>query len=122
MARTHGRVSTYRHGCRCPDCQAAEAARKHALKVKRRGQSPPDGTPHGAYSTYTNWSCRCEACKTAMRAYMRKWRAVARAGLDWEPDHGIYTTYTNHGCRCESCTAAWRDYARSRYARKKANA
>jgi hypothetical protein len=29
LTRTHGKVATYEHGCRCDDCKAASRERSH---------------------------------------------------------------------------------------------
>jgi hypothetical protein len=83
---------------------------------------------HG-YGRYTN-GCRCEVCRAAKAAYMRKRRAFGRALAQqwtatstgqrgnrsnaWAPGskryvapigtHGTRAGYDEHGCRCEPCT------------------
>jgi hypothetical protein len=37
--RTHGRVSTYRDGCRCESCRDAEAAKRRAIRARKAAAS-----------------------------------------------------------------------------------
>lgn len=63
MAPTHGKASTYRHGCRCDPCKAANSAFAKRERVTR-SQRPAEEIPHGL-SGYNNWLCRCPVCKAA---------------------------------------------------------
>lgn len=56
----HGDRNTYSHGCRCPDCTAANTAYIRTLKT---GVVPPGGS-HGL-SGYKNYRCRCPVCYAA---------------------------------------------------------
>lgn len=68
---------------------------------------------HGSASTYSNWDCRCDACKAAWSAYVMAARPRRAARLTSGDDrHGRYTTYCNWQCRCEPCRDAWAVYSR----------
>lgn len=56
-----------------PDGRANE--RDRPLDIVR----PGDGDPrHGKASTYSNWQCRCDLCRSAQAAYMRDLRRRRR--------------------------------------------
>lgn len=72
---THGRSGYEKHGCRCPVCRAANAAkvaRTRARRLLRLQASPvPESDPgHGTHGGY-DAGCRCEAC--VMRRRVRYW-------------------------------------------------
>ncbi len=71
MSFTHGLASTYRNpsrnfkpGCRCKKCREANTKRARAEQRRRAKRLVADPTlaPHGRYSTYVNWDCRCKLC------------------------------------------------------------
>lgn len=43
------------------------------LRARRRGKAAPSHV-HGTVGGYTNWCCRCDACRSANRAYINEWR------------------------------------------------
>ncbi len=70
---------------------------------------------HG-YGGYSR-GCRCEVCRTAKAAYMRRRRATARTvarrytdatgrHLAYGVTHGTVSAYEEGGCRCQPCTTA----------------
>lgn len=61
---------TYRRGCRCEDCRAANAAYTKQLREGRQKQLSTTPIAHGA-DGYTNWGCRCEACRRAHAVQVR---------------------------------------------------
>ena len=64
----HGSTSGYKNGCRCDDCRIAHGqAQADWLKRNRENSRPPP--KHGTLNGYVNYSCRCEDCMTAARAY-----------------------------------------------------
>lgn len=79
----HGTRGGYtNHRCRCDDCKAANAAMQRDQREKRAQRLAGIATPgvrpdakdkpiHGLPTTYTNWGCRCPACKAAHAAAMR---------------------------------------------------
>ena len=73
---------------------------------------------HGKASTYTNYGCRCELCKEAIRLTAKKRRASRGATLAGDdPRHGTLTGYNSWGCRCERCREATRVARAERYAK-----
>ena len=60
-----GTPSGYSAGCRCEPC--TEAHRAEAQKMRRRRQrevaAGSDAVPHGTFTGYHNWGCRCPDCK-----------------------------------------------------------
>ena len=135
--RMHGKASTYRRGCRCAPCTAANTAKQRRWKAKV-AQRAPQEIPHGRHG-YVNYGCRCEVCTAANTeqsnagrlrrgpeyahaagAKARK-RAKERAAADPSlVPHGTYRGYTYWGCRCVECRGAsaayWRDYRARRAA------
>ena len=73
----HNNTSYVSGRCRCEVCSAAHAWAQQEGTIKRRMRldelSP---SAHGRLSTYTNWGCRCDACRTATRDYKRARRAA----------------------------------------------
>lgn len=76
----HGRMSTYRHGCRCQKCRSANALR-HKQWRRRAAHNPQgaDRAGHGNASTYNNHGCRCEPCTEAHMARINAYRASRKA-------------------------------------------
>lgn len=73
---------------------------------------------HGL-STYSNYGCRCEVCRSAWAGYIsdrRKQRRAQRVEIGGRmtatqipPEkHGTEAVYSNYSCRCEACTEAQR--------------
>lgn len=67
---------------------------------------------HGRVSTYTNYGCRCAACRAAnaatnaaQRAERRKYPVPASVAHN-------RNTYVNYGCRCDVCCADRSAYGR----------
>lgn len=71
-ARSHGKRSAYREGCRCDACRKANNAYHLARRAARSGAVP--ASAHGKASTYTNYLCRCAACRKAWAAYHSAYR------------------------------------------------
>ncbi len=72
--------------------------------------------------TYNNRKCRCDGCRAAHAAYMRRFRQRAAAALvagEVEVQHGTSSTYKNYRCGCEPCRKADRIYQRRLSAAKK---
>ena len=78
--------------------------------------------PHGTWTTYTSYGCRCGECKAAAARYQKVRRATRAAeGLALnDPRHGKYTTYINYGCRCDACKAANAAYQKAAQAKRHA--
>lgn len=69
----HGTRSMYQTGCRCQECKAAVASASRALRERQRQMAidHPELIPHGTYTGYTNWCCRCDDCRKASREYQK---------------------------------------------------
>ena len=112
--------SSYRRGCRCEGCRAANAARHRKLRADRRSRG---ATPNVHGSTgYSNYGCRCDVCVEAWRlrcnasdAAARKRAEERRISGEEPPEHGV-RGFAYYGCRCEVCTSAHREDYRRRYA------
>lgn len=68
-----GTQAAYARGCRCVDCTRAnrDAHRVAISKMKDKGLAPDDER-HGTATSYSQWGCRCDRCKSA-------WAATCRA-------------------------------------------
>ena len=75
---THGFSAYIKRGCRCAKCTEANRVRAAAEKAKREPLSPDDYR-HGTASAYSNYRCRCDACRRAWATYMREYYARRRA-------------------------------------------
>ena len=112
----HGTPYAYRrHGCRCEDCRAAQAAyAKERYEARKRGdvRRRPAAKDHGTRPMYAG-GCRCEQCRAAEAAYQRKRYLERNGGVSRrrERQHGQRSTY-RAGCRCDECTAAQTAYNR----------
>lgn len=73
----HGTTWTYRNGCHCTDCRAANAASARRRRARARGDLEPV-TPRpyvcGERRTYTTRACRCTACRAAEALYRNQYR------------------------------------------------
>jgi hypothetical protein len=69
---------------------------------------------HGTMNGYSNWKCRCDACKKIAKEYqaIAKAERFARPKTGKEKWHGTYSGYQNWGCRCEPCHEAFKVRAR----------
>lgn len=82
MARTHGKPSTYNHGCRCPKCRDGWRVYQAKLQAQRVAKLPTNTTVvHGRSSTYTNYGCRCESCTDAHSE--RTWQGRIAKSREW---------------------------------------
>jgi len=54
----------YRHGCRHPDCTEEHRVQSARARSERRCHAAQDA-PHGTWSGYANWGCRCGRCLVA---------------------------------------------------------
>jgi hypothetical protein len=97
----HGTTASYRRGCLCDDCRAANAA-DHRERIARFAAEGGRGE-HGTVYRYKT-GCRCEDCRAANtehhRQLMARYRATGGRG-----EHGTPYRYAT-GCRCVACTAA----------------
>lgn len=79
----HGTPRTYKRGCRCDLCRAANKQRVLAWRAESYAKAIPPNA-HGRASTYSNWGCRCAECTRAHSArcaeYARRRAAEARQG------------------------------------------
>lgn len=75
----HGTTTGYNRGCRCNECTRASSTFQNDRQRRRKGALAPNDPRHGIYTTYTNWRCRCEPCKSAMKEWLSAHRAK-RAG------------------------------------------
>lgn len=92
---THGKGSTYRRGCRCDDCRAANTRGVREQQKKRKERLDTAQFKHGA-AAYTNWGCRCEVCTKAHTEYcapaVERWRkrnpdAIREKGRRWRENN-----------------------------------
>lgn len=70
--------------------------------------------------------CKCDACRAAHAALMRRYRHNRLGVLPWDEYlrtirkskadlvHGIRSTYINSGCRCDKCKGANTAHTRER--------
>lgn len=87
-----------------------------AARITKPGDPPP---PHGTYSRYNHWKCRCEDCRGANRIRKRIERTGDPTRGLKAAQHGSRRKY-NTGCRCALCKEASRVYQREYMARKRA--
>ena len=68
-------AASYTRGCRCEGCRLANKEAQRETKKRRieRFRSGRTKIKHGV-SGYSNWDCRCEKCRKAWSAYLRKRR------------------------------------------------
>ena len=92
--------------CECKDC----------ARLTRDGSRV---STH-SYGGYTQ-GCRCDICRDAKAAYMRKRRRAASLNPASGPvegiKHGTLFGYQERGCRCDDCVEAKRNDGRCRYRR-----
>ena len=70
---THGASAWRTRRCTCEKCFKASrdlAKKNHEERVKRLKEDPTLA-PHGRYSTYINWGCRCERCRNSRDEYYK---------------------------------------------------
>jgi hypothetical protein len=96
----HGKATTYNMGCRCEPCMVAKAGVRKRMTMS----SPPAPFYHGTERGYSMGRCRCEECREAYRAYMRKLSKNILKNAKPE-DHGTANMY-DMGCRCRLCGQA----------------
>lgn len=77
------------------------------MRARRRGL-PPGDPRHGTVNGYGNLGCRCQPCRDANAAEVRRRNAERRQrGLaPGDPRHGTSNGYGNWSCRCTECTTA----------------
>ncbi len=75
---THGASAWRSKRCRCDVCRLASAALAAAGQKSRveRLKADPSLAPHGSYTTFTNWGCRCEPCTAAKAARWAEYMAT----------------------------------------------
>lgn len=105
--REHGVRRTYRHGCRCFACRAAEA-RKRTTGARRLA-------PCGTVAAYDRHRRRGEpadaACTAAKRARNKSHRPVAVPAAVCGTRSGFLNHVARHEVPCEACTHADRAVA-----------
>lgn len=69
----------------------------------------PDTHEHGA-TCYTSHACRCDKCRAANTARVKRQRYDRDPSILPPERHGRTAIYTNWGCRCEACTKAHKAY------------
>ena len=81
--------------------------------------------PHGSYTAYNRWKCRCLKCKAKNADMAREWRAkkaqrpVGAPRKKDPPPHGTRSRYTSktYPCgppACAACRKANTDYEKER--------
>lgn len=76
---THGRLATYKHGCRCPECREVNRVYQAAATARRAADpQAADIAGHGKASTYSNYLCRCDECRAANTAASQAYRDRAK--------------------------------------------
>jgi hypothetical protein len=90
----HGsRYAYVRHGCRCPECAAANRSYQRANRA-----SQPLTVPthlHGKPSTYCFHACRCDVCRKAATEYRTRFGFRKRQiKLDWRQRRSAYLIRT----------------------------
>lgn len=73
--------------------------------------------PHGTESGYSHHKCRCDLCRTAVTAAMKRRRERARAkAVDPSSyEHATFKAYNYYKCRCDDCVQYVRDYQKRTY-------
>lgn len=82
---------------------------------KERLAADPSCAPHGVWSTYRNWGCRCKPCVQVNTVAVAQTRKTLRERLlaDFHAaTHGLNSTYLNWGCRCRPCKDAHAEVGR----------
>lgn len=67
----HGYTASYRKGCRCHACKAANSRSVSISRNKaanRKRETLPDTVKHGTSGGYKYWQCRCPECREWNRA------------------------------------------------------
>lgn len=73
--RPHGHATTYKSGCRCPECREANRVYQNAANARRAADPAlADRAGHGKATTYINYACRCEPCRAANTRRLRAQR------------------------------------------------
>jgi len=72
----HGTAACYIRGCRLPECVEANRQTNREVKERRvkRFEAGQVTLDHGKVTSYVNWQCRCQECKSAWSAYLRNRR------------------------------------------------
>jgi hypothetical protein len=69
--KEHGTLYRYRLGCKCTECHKAY---RRSVEARYRKEPPK----HGTLNAYTNYACRCDACKRAGAAANRRYHLARR--------------------------------------------
>ena len=85
----------------------------------RRSQPRKSVFRHGAIRGYTDFGCRCDACREANTESCRQ--ALTKRLARPVPDrvHGTINGYFSYRCRCEDCRQAARHYRKNRMMRQR---
>jgi hypothetical protein len=81
---------------------------------------PGTKAPHGTYSRYIYWDCRCAKCRRFVRERRRERNGnlpLEEYKAKIEPKHGTESRYTGYACRCDLCREASRLARRERRAK-----
>lgn len=78
MTWKHGSYGYSGKKCRCAVCKAGHTAAQQQGIARRKARLEADPTlmPHGQRTTYSNWGCRCEECRAAMRRRVSRFTAT----------------------------------------------
>lgn len=72
----HGKTAGYVAGCRCLACK--QANKDYRVAQKARGLPDPADSRHGTVGGFTNYHCRCDPCRDAMREWDNTRRRPSR--------------------------------------------
>lgn len=87
----HGATAYRDRGCRCDTCREAHAEKQRGGTERRRASrvlvdgrlvAPLPAEKHGRWSTYVNYSCRCDPCVQAGSAVNARNNAARRAARE----------------------------------------
>ena len=74
---------------------------------------------HGTQNGYANRKCRCDPCREAHNAHVRKYSRKKRASKVGPLVHGTLHGYQGWACRCEPCKEASARQVKSLYVLRK---
>jgi hypothetical protein len=74
---SHGWSGYVHYGCGCDVCTMAHTNYQWWSRKRRAERLAADPTlaPHGEKQTYSNWGCRCAACRAANARSSAEYRA-----------------------------------------------
>lgn len=88
--RTCGHTRDATSPARCEDCRKRDREAFHVrLRWRQRLlKENPEIRPHGVYSTYNMWGCRCDSCREAGRTH--RYAYPRRRGVDAVLSDGVF--------------------------------